>query len=43
MNALIRVAEEQAAATCELCGEPGVRHSNGRGWIMTLCAACATE
>lgn len=43
MNALIRAAEEQAAATCELCGEPGVRHSNGRGWIMTLCPACATE
>lgn len=42
MNALIRAAEEQAAATCELCGAPGARHSNGRGWIMTLCAECAT-
>ncbi|WP_017205600.1 hypothetical protein [Mycobacteroides abscessus] len=43
MNTLIRAAQEQAAATCELCGAPGARHSNGRGWIMTLCAACAAE
>lgn len=43
MNTLIRAAETRCGATCELCGEPGVRHSNGRGWILTLCPSCATE
>lgn len=43
MNALIRAAEDQCERTCEQCGQPGVRHTNGRGWIMTLCPNCATE
>lgn len=43
MDELVRAAETRCGATCELCGEPGVRHSNSRGWIMTLCSACAAE
>ncbi|RIS02732.1 hypothetical protein D2E70_16125 [Mycobacteroides abscessus] len=42
MWALIRAAEEQCACTCELCGEPGARHVNGRSWLKTLCSDCAT-
>lgn len=41
MWALIREAETRCEATCELCGEPGARHTNGRSWLKTLCPACA--
>lgn len=41
MWALIREAETRCEATCELCGEPGAGHTNGRSWLKTLCPACA--
>lgn len=33
--AAIRVAEELASATCEVCGKPGTLRQGG--WIRTLC------
>lgn len=41
MRALVRAAETRCEATCELCGESGARHVNGRGWLKTLCPSCA--
>lgn len=35
-NAIIREAEDRAAVTCELCGEPG-QFGSSRGWSSTLC------
>ncbi len=43
MWALIRAAETRSETACELCGAPGTRHVNGRAWLKTLCASCATE
>lgn len=43
MRDLVREAEAQAETTCELCGEPGVRQVSPRGWLKTLCAACAEQ
>lgn len=43
MDALVDEAEEKCERTCELCGEPGVRHVSPRGWLMTLCPGCAAE
>lgn len=42
MHTLVREAETRCETTCELCGEPGTRHTNRRGWLKTLCATCAT-
>lgn len=41
MRALVRAAEEKAACTCELCGEPGRLWISRFGGIRTLCAECA--
>ncbi|MBF6387140.1 hypothetical protein IU444_23725 [Nocardia farcinica] len=41
MRALVRTAEEKAARTCELCGEPGRLWISRFGGIRTLCADCA--
>lgn len=41
MHALVLTAEERAACTCELCGQPGRMHRNKRGWYRTLCSSCA--
>lgn len=41
MRALVDAAEEKCERTCELCGEPGVRHVTPHGWYRTLCEACA--
>ena len=38
MSALIRVAENISAITCEDCGMPG--KSNDRGWVRTNCDKC---
>ncbi len=35
-------AEKQSAETCEVCGAPGVTHSD-RFWLKTLCDAHAQE
>lgn len=43
MRDLVREAEAQAETTCELCGGSGVRHVSQRGWLKTLCSACAAE
>lgn len=43
MRELVREAEARAETTCELCGDPGVRHVSPRGWLKTLCAACAEQ
>lgn len=43
MEELVDEAEEKCERTCELCGEPGVRHVSPRGWLMTLCPGCAAE
>ncbi|MCG7611337.1 MULTISPECIES: hypothetical protein [Mycobacterium] len=42
MDELVDEAEVRCEATCELCGEPGVRHVTPHGWYRTLCEACAT-
>jgi hypothetical protein len=34
----IREAEEEAARTCETCGNPGTL--NEEGWLTTLCGEC---
>ena len=34
----IREAEEEAAGTCETCGNPGTL--NEEGWLVTLCGEC---
>lgn len=41
MEQLVDEAEEKCERTCELCGEPGVRHVTPHGWYRTLCARCA--
>ncbi|SKE69364.1 Uncharacterised protein [Mycobacteroides abscessus subsp. massiliense] len=41
MRELVRAAEERCEVACELCGEPGVRHTTPHGWLKTLCAGCA--
>ncbi|ABK69409.1 hypothetical protein [Mycobacterium avium] len=41
MEQLVDEAEEKCERTCELCGEPGVRHVTPRGWYRTLCSTCA--
>lgn len=43
MRELVREAEAQAEITCELCGEPGVRHARSSGWLKTLCSDCASS
>lgn len=41
VNALISMAEDTSATTCEFCGKPGTQ--TGRlGWIKTLCDDCPT-
>jgi len=37
----IRMAEEQAIHTCELCGEPG--ELRGDGWLIVRCDKCYEE
>lgn len=41
MDELVDAAEEKCEATCELCGDPGIRHTTPHGWLRTLCASCA--
>lgn len=41
MRELVREAEARCEVTCELCGEPGVRHTTPHGWLRTLCSSCA--
>jgi len=36
IEVLVNVAEAQASRTCEMCGAPGAKASNG-GWLKTLC------
>lgn len=40
MDALVSVAEEEAARTCEDCGAPGVL-CEASHWYRTLCPPCA--
>ncbi len=35
IQALVREAEQEAARTCEVCGEPGTLRPGG--WVQTLC------
>ncbi|WP_211171924.1 hypothetical protein [Mycobacteroides abscessus] len=41
MDELVDDAEEKCERTCELCGDPGVRHTTPHGWYRTLCETCA--
>ncbi|GAB5901072.1 hypothetical protein OKHIL_68810 [Mycolicibacterium mageritense] len=41
MDALVDAAEEKCEVTCELCGDPGTRHTTPHGWLRTLCPQCA--
>lgn len=41
MDELVDAAEEKCEATCELCGDPGIRHTTPHGWLRTLCTTCA--
>lgn len=41
MEQLVDAAEERCESTCELCGEPGTRHTTPHGWLRTLCSSCA--
>lgn len=43
MRALVRTAETRCETTCELCGQRGTRHTNGRAWLKTLCTSCAAD
>ncbi len=43
MNALIDSALKEAARTCELCGQSGIRRESKTGWWMTLCDECAIK
>ena len=38
--ARVTLAEEEAAQTCQKCGSLGAERRS-RGWLITLCAACA--
>jgi len=40
MDALVGIAEAEAARTCEDCGAPGVLCDGGH-WFRTLCPSCA--
>lgn len=42
ISARVRQAGEQAAATCQRCGNGGAS-AGGRGWSVTLCEACRTK
>ena len=39
IKARVRQASEEAATTCQRCGN-GSASANGSGWIVTLCEAC---
>ena len=39
---LIDEAEQRSYETCEWCGKPG-RENIKRGWVKTLCDACAAQ
>lgn len=41
MRELVREAEDRCEVACEMCGEPGVRHTTPHGWLRTLCSSCA--
>ena len=43
INALIDSAQKNAARTCELCGDSGIRRESRTGWWMTLCDECTIE
>ena len=43
LNALIESAQKNAARTCELCGDSGIRRESRKGAWMTLCNECAIE
>lgn len=46
MDQLVEAAREEAARTCETCGQPGrLCTSSGtvQGWYQTLCHTCAGE
>ena len=38
----IRNAERKSATVCEECSAEGSLHRHKRGWLRTLCPACAT-
>jgi hypothetical protein len=38
MEALIKLAENESAKTCEICGAPGTLV--GKGWYKTRCETC---
>jgi hypothetical protein len=40
MDAVVNRTENQSSTTCELCGVAGSIHVI-RGWLITLCPACA--
>ena len=42
IRARVKQAGEQAAATCQRCGNGGAS-AGGSGWIVTLCEACRTK
>lgn len=42
IDALVAIAEDLAACTCELCGAPGSLRAQG-GWLKTLCSTCGTS
>ena len=42
IRARVKQAGEQAATTCQRCGNGGAS-AGGSGWIVTLCEACRTK
>jgi hypothetical protein len=42
IKARVRLAEEEASATCQRCG-CGEAQMRRRGWMVTLCDACAAS
>ena len=41
--AAIRAAERKSAVVCEECSAGGSLHRHKRGWLRTLCPACAAS
>ena len=42
IRARVKQADEQAAKTCQRCGNGGASAS-GSGWLVTLCASCRRQ
>jgi hypothetical protein len=42
IDGMVRMAEAMSGCTCEGCGAPAERDSDG-GWVRTMCQPCLTK